>query len=52
MLVEQKQTLIECLNAAVKQILPDAEFNILLERPKVAQHGDVASMLPCNWLNQ
>ena len=43
MLVEQKQTLIECLNAAVKQILPDAEFNILLERPKVAQHGDMAS---------
>jgi arginyl-tRNA synthetase len=43
MLVEQKQTLIDCLNTAVNQCLPDASFNIVLERPKVAQHGDVAS---------
>lgn len=43
MLAEQKQTLTDCLNAAVKQLLPDLEPNAVLERPKVAQHGDVAT---------
>jgi arginyl-tRNA synthetase len=43
MLAEQKQTLIDCLNAAVKQHLPDLTPNVVLERPKVAQHGDVAT---------
>jgi len=43
MLAEQKQTLIACLNAAVKQLLPDLKPNVVLERPKIAQHGDVAT---------
>jgi arginyl-tRNA synthetase len=43
MLAEQKQTLIDCLNAAVKQHLPDMTPNVVLERPKVAQHGDMAT---------
>src|SRR5690606_55864 len=31
------------LRASVESIIPDAAPNILLERPKVASHGDVAT---------
>jgi len=43
MLPEQQQTLIDCLARAVTRILPDAAPIILLERPKIASHGDLAS---------
>ena len=42
MLAEQQSQLIACLQAAVRAILPQAEPNITLERPKVAAHGDAA----------
>ncbi len=43
MLPEQQQQLISLIQAAVARILPDAQPNIQLERPKVAAHGDVAT---------
>jgi arginyl-tRNA synthetase len=43
MLAGQQQQLISLLQAAVAKTLPNATPTILLERPKVAVHGDVAS---------
>ncbi|MFY3548685.1 arginine--tRNA ligase [Achromobacter insolitus] len=48
MLLEQQKQLISLIQAAVGQSLPDAQAdtaraNVLLERPKVAAHGDVAT---------
>ncbi len=45
MLPEQHNTIISSLQAAVARILPDAAPNIVLERPKVAAHGDIATNL-------
>ncbi len=43
MLLEQQNTLISCLTKAVADVLPEAEPTIVLERPKVAAHGDLAT---------
>ena len=43
MLPEQHHTLIACLGRAVASALPDAAPAIVLERPKVAAHGDLAT---------
>ncbi len=43
MLPEQQKQLISLIQAAVVQSLPDAQATVLLERPKVAAHGDVAT---------
>ncbi len=43
MLPEQYHTLITCLQTAVASILPEAAPNIVLERPKIATHGDLAT---------
>lgn len=43
MLAGQQQHLISLIQDAVRSILPDATAKVLLERPKVAAHGDVAS---------
>jgi arginyl-tRNA synthetase len=43
MLLEQQKTLISRIEAAVAAVLPDATPTILLERPKVAAHGDLAT---------
>lgn len=43
MLLEQQNTLISCLKKAVAGVLPEAEPTIVLERPKVAAHGDLAT---------
>jgi arginyl-tRNA synthetase len=43
MLLEQQKTLISRIEAAVTAVLPDATPTILLERPKVAAHGDLAT---------
>jgi arginyl-tRNA synthetase len=43
MLLEQQNTLISRIQAAVTALLPDATPSILLERPKVAAHGDLAT---------
>lgn len=43
MLLGQQQQLISLIRATVAQILPEAAPNILLERPKVAAHGDIAT---------
>lgn len=43
MLAEQKQSLISYLSTALSRLLPNAKPNIVLERPKVAQHGDIAT---------
>jgi arginyl-tRNA synthetase len=43
MLPEQQQLLVSLLRDAVGTLLPDARPDILLERPKVAAHGDVAT---------
>ncbi|CAB3915219.1 Arginine--tRNA ligase [Achromobacter insuavis] len=48
MLPEQQKQLISLIQAAVAQSLPDAQADtaqatVLLERPKVAAHGDVAT---------
>ena len=43
MLPGQQQQLISLIQTAVGTILPDAMPNVLLERPKVAAHGDIAS---------
>ena len=43
MLLEQQNILISRIHAAVTAVLPDATPTILLERPKVAAHGDLAT---------
>src|SRR5690606_25635623 len=43
MLPEQHQQLVSLIQAAVARCLPDAQAQVLLERPKVAAHGDVAT---------
>ncbi|OZI32274.1 arginine--tRNA ligase [Bordetella genomosp. 10] len=43
MLPEQQQQLVSLIQSAVAGLLPDVQPNILLERPKVAAHGDVAT---------
>ena len=43
MLLEQQNTLTTCLKKAVSAVLPDAQPAIVLERPKVATHGDLAT---------
>lgn len=43
MLPEQANTLTSCLERIVNQLVPGAEINVILERPKVAAHGDVAT---------
>ena len=43
MLLEQQNTLISCIQNAVAAVLPEAEPAVLLERPKVAAHGDLAT---------
>ncbi|OZI15992.1 arginine--tRNA ligase [Bordetella genomosp. 7] len=43
MLPEQQQQLISLLQAAVARVLPDVQATVLLERPKIAAHGDVAT---------
>jgi arginyl-tRNA synthetase len=43
MLPEQQQELVSLIRSAVGSLLPGVQPNILLERPKVAAHGDVAT---------
>ena len=43
MLLEQQNTLISCIHTAVSVVLPGATPIILLERPKIAAHGDLAT---------
>lgn len=43
MLPGQQQQLISLIQAAVATIVPEAQPNILLERPKIAAHGDIAT---------
>lgn len=43
MLAQQQQQLSALIQAAVQSIVPDATPTIVLERPKVAAHGDVAT---------
>jgi arginyl-tRNA synthetase len=43
MLPEQQQQIVSLVQSAVAKLLPDARPNVLLERPKVAAHGDVAT---------
>ncbi|HEY9280758.1 MAG TPA: arginine--tRNA ligase [Eoetvoesiella sp.] len=43
MLLGQQQQLISLIRATVAEIVPEASPNILLERPKVAAHGDIAT---------
>ena len=43
MLSGQQQKLISIISAAVAQAAPEATPTILLERPKVAAHGDIAT---------
>lgn len=43
MLPEQQHALIQCLQKAVQSILPEASPQIVLERPKAAAHGDMAT---------
>lgn len=43
MLLEQQNTLISCIHCAVAAVLPEATPTVLLERPKVAAHGDLAT---------
>jgi arginyl-tRNA synthetase len=43
MLLEQQNTLTTCLKKAVSAVLPEAQPTIVLERPKVATHGDLAT---------
>src|SRR3546814_33313 len=42
MLPGQQQQLISLIQAAVDKIVPEATATVLLERPKVAAHGDIA----------
>ena len=43
MLPEQQLQLLGLIGSAVQSAAPDATPNVLLERPKVASHGDVAT---------
>lgn len=43
MLLEQQNTLISCIHAAVCVVLPGSTPTILLERPKISAHGDLAT---------
>ncbi len=43
MLSGQQKTLISLISAVVARIVPEASPQILLERPKVASHGDIAT---------
>ncbi|TEA77039.1 arginine--tRNA ligase [Allopusillimonas ginsengisoli] len=43
MLPGQQQQLISLIRAAVDAIVPNTQANVLLERPKVASHGDIAT---------
>ncbi len=43
MLPGQQQQLISLISAAVQTVVPDTQANVLLERPKVAAHGDIAT---------
>ncbi len=43
MLPEQQKQLISLIQAAVARLVPGASPKILLERPKVAVHGDIAT---------
>ena len=43
MLAQQQQQLSACIQAAVQSLVPDANPSIVLERPKVAAHVDVAT---------
>jgi arginyl-tRNA synthetase len=43
MLPEQQQTLLSLIGAAVAAVAPEARPTLVLERPKVAAHGDIAS---------
>ncbi len=43
MLLEQQNTLISRIHAAVLAVLPGAMPTVILERPKVAVHGDLAT---------
>src|SRR5690606_14582774 len=43
MLPGQQQQLISLIQAAVASIVPEAQPNILLERPKLAANGDIAT---------
>jgi arginyl-tRNA synthetase len=43
MLLEQQNKLATLISAAVRHVLPEAQANVLLERPKIAAHGDVAT---------
>ncbi|GAA4324042.1 arginine--tRNA ligase [Pigmentiphaga soli] len=43
MLPEQQEQLIGLIGAAVRAVAPDASPSVLLERPKVASHGDLAT---------
>jgi arginyl-tRNA synthetase len=43
MLPEQQQQLVSLIQAAVAAWVPDARPDIVLERPKVASHGDIAT---------
>jgi arginyl-tRNA synthetase len=42
MLAEQQNQLIHFIETAVKSVVPDAQASVMLERPKVAAHGDIA----------
>ena len=43
MLPEQQKQLIALIQAAVADIVPDAQATVTLERPKIAAHGDIAT---------
>lgn len=43
MLAGQQQQLISSIRAAVQQLMPDASPTVLLERPKIQAHGDIAT---------
>ncbi len=43
MLPEQQEHLLSLIGAAVKTVAPEATPTLLLERPKVASHGDAAT---------
>ena len=43
MLAEQQKQLIWLIQTAVQHLVPDASPNIVLERPKIAAHGDIAT---------
>lgn len=43
MLAEQHTQLITFIETAVRNVVPDAQATVTLERPKVAAHGDIAS---------